>query len=167
VSATVLVARLTPPVLLCEAAKGVCCAARAFGVTPGLAFAWTADRIAAVVLGMTLCVFLYVFFFGRRRELAARVAGAAGQEATIVVSGGYNPDIVVAKKDVPLTLVFDRREDSPCSDEVVLPEFEIRRALRAFAKTEIQVVPRRTGEFPFSCGMNMLHGKIRVVDSKS
>ncbi len=134
-------------------------------LTPGMALAWTADRVATVILGAALCAFLYVFFFGKRRETAARAAAGAGeQEATIVVSGGYNPDIVVAKKDVPLTLVFDRREDNPCSDEVVLPEFEIRRALRPFARTEIRVIPRRTGEFPFTCGMSMLHGKIKVVE---
>jgi P-type Cu+ transporter len=126
---------------------------------------WTADRIAAVAGGVALCVFLYRFFFGKRREAAAARGAGGWQEATIVVSGGYDPDLIVAEKDAPLKLIFDRREDSPCSDEVVLPEFGIRRALPAFAKTEIDVVPRRTGEFPFSCGMNMLHGKIRVVES--
>ncbi len=136
----------------------------AFRLTPGLALVWTPDRIAAVILGVALCAFLWVFFFGKRREMAARAAAGGEQEVTIVVSGGYNPDIVVVRKDLPLTLIFDRREDNPCSDEVVLPEFEIRRALRPFARTEIQVVPRRTGEFPFSCGMSMLHGKIKVVD---
>lgn len=125
---------------------------------------WTADRAAAVLGGAALCVFLYVFFFGRRRSSAARPTGAVAQEVSIVVSGGYEPDLIVAKKDVPLSLVFDRREDNPCSDEIVLPEFEIRRELPAFAKTEIEVVPRRTGEFAFSCGMNMLHGTIRVVE---
>jgi Cu+-exporting ATPase len=127
---------------------------------------WTLDRIAAVVGGGSLCAFLYLFFFGKRRETAARLTAASEQEVTIVVSGGYDPDVIVAKKGVPLKLVFDRREDNPCSDEVVLPEFEVRRELPAFAKTEIEVVPRRAGEFPFSCGMNMLHGKIRVVDGQ-
>ncbi len=126
---------------------------------------WTLDRVLAAGVGAALCLFIYVFFFGRRRETAAQASGEGGQEVTIVVQGGYDPDLVVARKDVPLKLIFDRREDSPCSDEVVLPEFEVRRQLPAFAKTEIDVVPRRTGEFPFSCGMNMLHGKIRVVDS--
>ena len=37
-------------------------------------------------------------------------------------------------------------------------------AFRRFGKTEVTVVPERTGGFPFSCGMNMLHGMIRVVD---
>ena len=95
-------------------------------------------------------------------RFARRAVG--GQEVTVVVSGGYRPDVVVAKKGVPLRITFDRREDNPCSDEVVLPEFKIRRRLPAFAKTEVTVVPERTGDFPFSCGMNMLHGMIRVVD---
>ena len=131
-----------------------------------LAIVWSLDRIAAAVLGAALCVFLYAFFFGRRRETAARPSVGGVQEVTIVVSGGYDPDLIVARKGVPLKLVFDRREDSPCSDEVVLPEFEVRRALPAFQKTEIDVLPKRVGEFPFSCGMNMLHGKIKVVDSQ-
>jgi len=124
---------------------------------------WTADRIAAVAGGAALCVFLYVFFFGKRRETKAKAAASGSQEITIVVAGGYEPDLIVAKRGIPLKLVFDRRESNPCSDEVVLPEFRIRRALPAHAKTTIEVVPERTGEFPFSCGMNMLHGKIRVV----
>jgi len=124
----------------------------------------TADRVAVIVLGSALVVFLYLFFFGKRRATAAQPLATGAQEVTITVEGGYDPDVVVAKKGVPLWLVFDRRESSPCSDEVVLPEFEIRRSLPAFQKTTIQVLPKRTGEFPFSCGMNMLHGTIRVVE---
>jgi len=129
-----------------------------------IAIVWTLDRVLAAAIGAALCVFLYLFFFGRRRETKAQESGTGGQEVTIVVDGGYTPDVVVARKDVPLKLIFDRREDSPCSDEVVLPEFEVRRQLPAFAKTEIDVLPQRIGEFPFSCGMNMLHGKIKVVN---
>jgi Cu+-exporting ATPase len=129
------------------------------------AIAWTADRIAAVGIGAGLLVFLYVFFFGRRRESAARAETAAGvQTATIVVSGGYSPDLVVARRGAPLRLVFDRREANPCSDEIVIPDFGIRRALAANARTQIEILPEKPGEFPFSCGMNMLHGRIRVVE---
>ncbi len=125
----------------------------------------TPDRIAAIGIGAALLVFLYVFFFGRRGSAAAARGGPGGQEITIVVRGGYSPDLILARRGVPLTLVFDRREESPCSDEIVLPDFGIRRALPAHAKTTVVIVPDRTGEFPFSCGMNMLHGKIRVVGS--
>jgi Cu+-exporting ATPase len=134
-------------------------------VTP--AISWTADRIAAVVVAAALGSFLWYFFFGRKRAVAAvRVPGSKDDRVEIQVQGGYSPDLVVARRGAPLTLVFDRKESNPCSDEVVLPEFGIRRSLPAFQKTEIQILPQRVGEFPFSCGMNMLHGKIRVVDGE-
>ncbi len=124
---------------------------------------WTADRILAVVAGGAFSVFLWVFFFGKRRQAKA-VESRGAQSVEIVVAGGYNPDVVVARKGMPLTIVFDRRESSPCSDEVILAEFKIRRALPAHERTSIQILPGRAGEFPFSCGMNMLHGKIKVID---
>ena len=128
-----------------------------------LAFVWTADRVAATATGLALIVFLYVFFFGKR-PVVARPVPAGPQEVTIAVAGGYRPDTIVAKKGMPLTLVFDRRESNPCSDEVVLPEFGVRAALPAHQKTTIEITPQREGEFPFTCGMNMLHGKIKVVE---
>jgi Cu+-exporting ATPase len=129
------------------------------------AIVWTADRIAAVGIGAGLLVFLYVFFFGRRREAAARAEAAAGvQTATIVVAGGYTPEVVVARRGAPLRLIFDRRESNPCSDEIVIPDFGVRRALPANARTEIEIMPGESGEFAYSCGMNMLHGRIRIVD---
>ncbi len=88
----------------------------------------TPDRIAAIGIGAVLLVLLLVFFFGKRRAVAAGpgTGGASdSQEITIVVEGGYSPDRVVARRGVPLTLIFDRRETSPCSDEIVLPDFGI------------------------------------------
>jgi len=127
-----------------------------------LAIAWTSDRVAALAIGLALVVFLYVFFFGKRR-VPVQPPPSGPQEITVVVAGGYKPDLIVAKKGMPLKLVFDRRETNPCSDEIVLPEFAIRRPLPPNAKTVIEVTPTREGDFPFSCGMNMLHGKIKVV----
>lgn len=117
----------------------------------------TPDRIAAIVAGAALVLFLLWFFFGKRRE------AVAGSEITVVVDGGYDPDLILARRGAPLTLVFDRRDTGPCTDEIVLPDFGVRRALPSGAKTVIRIVPERAGEFSFSCGMNMLHGKIRVV----
>ena len=131
-----------------------------------LAFPWTADRVAAIVAGAGVLAFLWVFFFGgrkRREQRALRSAiAAAGDEITIRVAGGYDPETVVARPGVPLTLIFDRRESNPCTDEIVIPEFGVRQPLAANARTRVRIVPKREGEYPFSCGMNMLHGTIRV-----
>ena len=128
---------------------------------------FTPDRIAAVAAGAALLAGIQVFFFGKKksRARAARPDPARGA-VTIRVEGGYDPDTVIAPRGKPLRLLFDRREDSPCSDEIVFPDFGIRRRLPAHAVSEIVITPDRAGEFPFSCGMNMLHGKIVVVDEK-
>ena len=129
------------------------------------ALVWTGDRIAAIVVGALLLAGIYVFLFGRRKAVRAASANAGNSDAqsvTVVVKGGYKPDLIVARRGVPLRMIFDRREESPCSDEIVLPEFGIRRALPAHARTELTITPERTGEFEFTCGMNMLHGKILV-----
>jgi Cu+-exporting ATPase len=118
----------------------------------------TPDRVVAIVAGAALLVFLAWFFFGKRRAVPT-----AGSEVTIVVDGGYAPDSIVAAQGVPLRLVFDRRDTGPCTDEVVLPDFGIRRRLPTGEKTVIAIVPENTGDFSWSCGMNMLHGRIRVV----
>jgi plastocyanin domain-containing protein len=133
-------------------------------VSPGgVLVVWTADRLAVVGVCAVLLVAIYVFFFGRRKAVLAAAGRSGGaQTVTVVVQGGYKPDLIVARRGVPLTLVFDRREESPCSDEIVLPDFGIRRALPAHQKTEISLVPERAGDFEFTCGMNMLHGKILV-----
>ncbi len=123
---------------------------------------WTADRIAAVGAGVLLLGGIAVFFFGKRRPAAPARPTAGAQEVTVVVKGGYSPDLIVARKGIPLRLVFDRRENSPCSDEIVFPDFGVRRALPAFAKTPLEILPDRSGEFEFTCGMNMLHGKLLV-----
>ena len=116
----------------------------------------TPDRIAAIAVGAALLVFLAWFFFGKRRVLVA------APTVTIVVDGGYTPDWILAKAGMPLTLTFDRRDSGPCTDEIVLPDFAVRRSLPTGQKTTITIVPQHPGEFSFSCGMNMLHGKIRV-----
>ena len=117
----------------------------------------TPDRWAAVAAGAAVLVFLSAFFFGRRSAVEAE------SRVTIVVDGGYSPDLIVARSGSPLTLIFDRRDTGPCTDEVVLPDFGIRRALPTGRRTAITIVPEHVGEYAFSCGMNMLHGKIRAT----
>src|SRR5262249_38988904 len=121
------------------------------------AAAMTPDRVIAIAAGALLVGAIVWFFFGPRRAVAA------GDEITIVVDGGYTPDLVVARKGRPPEPAFDRRASGPCTDEIVLPDFGLRRRLPTGQKTAIDVLPDRTGDFSFACGMNMLHGTIRVV----
>jgi plastocyanin domain-containing protein len=69
---------------------------------------------------------------------------------------------VRVKAGAPVRLVFDRQETSGCSEEVVIPEFGIRRFLPAHDRTPVEFTPERPGSYEFTCGMGMLRGRITV-----
>jgi plastocyanin domain-containing protein len=60
--------------------------------------------------------------------------------------------------------VFDRRDDSSCSEEVVIPSLGIKKFLPTGERTTIEVTPTESGRIPFTCGMSMLRGTIIVDD---
>lgn len=78
------------------------------------------------------------------------------------VKDGYTPDVIQVKAGIPVKLLLQRDEKSACSDEFVIEKLGIRRSLRPFATTVIEFTPIEIGEISFTCGMNMLHGKMLV-----
>jgi plastocyanin domain-containing protein len=116
-----------------------------------------------IAAGVAAIAWVNWWFFLARRPAATAQAGAGGvQEVTIAVQGGYSPAEVRVHKGTPVRLVFDRQETSGCSEEVVLPDFGIRKFLPAFQKTVVELTPQRAGTFEFTCGMSMLHGRLIV-----
>jgi plastocyanin domain-containing protein len=112
---------------------------------------------------LTLIVLVNWYFLGPRRVVgAAPAAAGGGQDLTVVVEGGYTPNAIEVSLGTRVRLTFDRREDNPCSDEVVIPDFSIRRGLPAFAKTVIEFTADKPGRHEFRCGMGMLHGALIV-----
>jgi plastocyanin domain-containing protein len=116
-----------------------------------------------VAAGLAAIAWVNWYFFLAQRQAAEAAVGTGGvQEVTITVHGGYEPAEVRLRKGVPARLVFDRQETSGCSEEVVLPDFGIRRFLPAFQKTTVELTPDRAGSFEFTCGMSMLRGRLVV-----
>jgi len=120
--------------------------------------------IAVVIVGLGLSVILGWFFFGPKKAHAATQLGNL-QEVTVIVKGGYSPDLVRVRQGVPLRIVFDRQESGECTSRVVFPDFALNRSLSAYGQTTVELLPDRTGEFGFACGMNMVHGRLIVESS--
>lgn len=121
----------------------------------------------AVLAGsaLFLAAFWWWFFGSRRAEGAlARLTETGFQEVEIVVRGGFSPDRVVLRKGKPARLTFQRRESGACTDRVVFPAFGIVKPLPAYASTPVEFTPANSGEFDFSCGMGMVHGRVVVED---
>lgn len=115
--------------------------------------------IAVSAIG--LIAFVNWFFLGKRdRPVAAPAASPEGVvDVTVRVEGGYTPSTIEVPAGARVRMTFDRQEDNPCSDEIVIPDFRIRTPLPAFAKTVIEFTAA-PGRHEFSCGMGMLHGAI-------
>ncbi|MBU1921683.1 sulfite exporter TauE/SafE family protein [Patescibacteria group bacterium] len=76
---------------------------------------------------------------------------------------GYSPNILYVKKDVPVRWVINVKQMSGCTDEIIMPEYDIKRSLE-YGENIIEFVPTRLGEIKFSCWMQMVWGKFVVIE---
>jgi plastocyanin domain-containing protein len=111
----------------------------------------------------------WYFFVAGRAPAAAAVPigggwGTGPEEQTITVDGGYSPAVVRVKAGRPVRLVFDRKDTGSCSEEVVFPDFGIRRFLPAGERTIVELTPPAAGRYDFTCGMSMLRGALVAED---
>ena len=121
-----------------------------------------AFEIAVLIGGSMAISFVLWYFFGERESVAAKVGERGVQEIKVTVRGGYSPDVIVVKEGQPVRLDFYRDETASCSDQVIIGDFGIARDLPAFKTTPIEFTPDKVGEFTFTCGMNMMRGKLIV-----
>ena len=122
------------------------------------------DTIEIIVMvgGIFLIALVLWYFFGEREKVSAERNESGVQEIDITVKGGYSPDRIVVKHGMPVKLNFYRDETSSCSEQVIIGDLGIARDLPAFKTTAVEFTPQKAGEFSFTCGMNMLHGKLIV-----
>lgn len=118
------------------------------------------DKVVVALLSIAGIGFTYWFFLMRKE---AEVVMVKTDSVDIVVDGGYQPNVIEISKGKETTLNFFRKDPSSCLEEVVLPEFKIRKYLPLHATTPITIMPQKSGTFEISCGMNMFHGKIIVT----
>jgi plastocyanin domain-containing protein len=125
------------------------------------------SEVLVVAGGLAAITWVNWYFFvaeGRKAAAEAKVGATGLQQAVIRVEGGYSPSRVRLRAGTPARLVFDRREDSSCSEEVVIPDLGIRRFLPAHQRTGIDLPSPRAGSYEFTCGMGMLRGTLVVEE---
>lgn len=120
------------------------------------------NEIIVVVGGALAILFVLWYFFGERERVAASVGQSGVQEIEITIHGGYSPDVIVVHEGIPVRLNFYRDETTSCSEQVIFGDFGIARSLPAYKTTAVEFTPNKRGEFTFTCGMNMLRGKLIV-----
>ena len=126
---------------------------------------WNMHIAIALIMALLVTAGVLWFFFAPRKAYRAPLRDGV-QEAVVEVKGGYSPAVIEAEAGVPLRLIFDREEDGECSSHVVFSDFGVDLALPAFRTTTLTLHPDEPGEYPFACGMNMLHGTLRILPGK-
>lgn len=85
------------------------------------------------------------------------------QEITVTVdNNGYTPAAFVVQKGVPVVVKFKTGQLNGCNSNVFFPEFN--GGMDLAKQTETPALPAEQ-DFTFQCGMNMLHGYVKVVDN--
>lgn len=118
----------------------------------------TFDKLIITLTGLLVILFIYWFFFGKK-ERQVQAKGSID----ITVEGGYKPSYIIVKQETTTLLRFTRKDENSCLEEVVIPEFKIKKYLPLNETVSISITPKKKGEFTFSCSMNMYFGKISVI----
>ncbi len=121
------------------------------------AMSW--DKIIVSIFSISGIALTYWFFLMRQVQEVAITADSVD----ITVDGGYQPEVISISKGKTTTLNFTRKDSSSCLEEIILSDFRVRKSLPLNKTISIPITPQQTGEFIYSCGMNMFHGKIKVV----
>ncbi|MFT8357532.1 heavy metal translocating P-type ATPase [Bifidobacterium aquikefiri] len=115
----------------------------------------------AVIIAAVLTAAVAFYFFAPKKAKEASDEGGV-QVAHIEVKGGYTPAHIAVRSGKPIKLVFERKEAGECSSHVVFSDLGIDQALPAYQTTTLELPSLAVGEYPFACGMNMLHGMLEV-----
>lgn len=117
----------------------------------------TSDKIIILVFGLGLIGFVYWYFFMKKEKI---IKGSTSID--ILVKGGYQPSTILIPYGKKTKLNFKRVDESSCLEEVVLSDFKIKKFLPLNEVVVIEITPLKKGNFDFSCGMGMFHGKLIV-----
>ena len=89
-------------------------------------------------------------------------AAPAPVEHRITVGTNFEPKSVEVKKGQPVKLAFFRKDGENCGDEVVFPSLNITKKLPVGETVTVEFTPQEAGEVAFTCGMDMMRGKVVV-----
>lgn len=118
----------------------------------------TIDKILVLIVSFAGILLTYWFFL-KKEDKQVEVTGDG---IDIIVEGGYKPASVVIPFEKTTKLNFFRKDPSSCLEEIVLSDFKIRKFLPLNETITLEITPQKKGEFGFSCGMGMFHGKLIV-----
>jgi plastocyanin domain-containing protein len=105
-----------------------------------------------------IALIVWWFWLYKAREVALD-----DDDLVIVVENGtYTPARIRLAANQAAELHFLRKDASPCSEMLLLPELEISESLPMNKSKSIKLPPMAEGEYDFHCQMQMYRGVLKV-----
>lgn len=121
-----------------------------------------ANQIFVNLIGLVIIAWVVWYFWLYRKEGVQLAVTAGVQEVVIRVKGGYDPDVIIVKRGMPVRLHFNRQESAMCSEMVIFDQIDRSAKLPEGETVTIEFTPEKRGEISFQCQMGMLRGKVLV-----
>ncbi|MCF1783579.1 cupredoxin domain-containing protein [Lactobacillus mulieris] len=120
-------------------------------------------RSFSILIAVFIIGFIIWWFFIREvNDTALAKANQNKQKAQIVIQGGYSPSTLVLQKGILAEVEFLQKDSTACLAEVRSAELALDKKIAPGEKVTIKVPTDQVGEYNYSCGMNMFHGKVVV-----
>jgi plastocyanin domain-containing protein len=75
---------------------------------------------------------------------------------------GYSPNVIIAKKNIPLRLNIYALDDAGTGSTIIFPDFGIEKNFFPGSLGLIQISPTQEGTFKFRCPMDMHRGELII-----
>jgi plastocyanin domain-containing protein len=103
---------------------------------------------------------LIIWWFWLSRPKTRRMAN--GVIDIIVDAGVYSPAHIEVAKGQTVKLRFLRKDPSPCAEKVLFDDLGIAADLPIGQPVELTMTPKESGEYAFTCQMQMYRGTLVV-----
>ena len=120
-----------------------------------MTFDWLVNLSGIALIGFIV----WWFWIARPTSVAAQQSGIIEIR---VADGVYTPAHIELAAGQPVTLRFLRMDPTPCAEKVIFDKLDIVRDLTLNEATDIDITPKKPGEYAFTCQMQMYRGKLRV-----
>lgn len=119
--------------------------------------------VGKTIIVLSLCLLLLGATTSTTAQARTKNIKPRAQTARVTIEEyGYSRTSIVLRRGVLTRITFLRQTDSTCAKEIVIPEYSVNRVLPLSSAVTVSFTPKRSGEFAFTCGMNMHRGKLIV-----
>lgn len=114
------------------------------------------------VAGLALMGLIVWWFWLSSKGRPAKQADHGGTIDIVVEDGVYEPSVIETNAGDTLRLRFDRRDPSPCAEQVIFHKLDVSETLPVGEKTTVTLTPKTPGTYQFTCQMRMYQGTLIV-----